>query len=122
MRSLPHADAVLEDENPVCIFNAADTLGHYNNIIKSQLCHRRTQARFRSVIQRARAVVQYQNFRISDERPRNAEPLLLSPGKIRPCAFYHGVIPLRQTLYKFLRLRRACGRRYFFAGSILSAL
>ena len=40
MRSLPHADAILQDENPVCIFNAADTLGYYNNVVKAQLCHR----------------------------------------------------------------------------------
>ena len=98
---------LFEDDDPVRFEDRADPLGHDEGRAAFGPCRQRLlDPRFGLHVHGAGAVVEDQDHRPHQERPRDRDPLPLAAGEVRPPLLDAGVVPLREGRDECVRLGR----------------
>ena len=106
MRSLPYGSTVIQDNDEIGVADTGCTLGNNEHgHAPFEIMDCLPQPRVGRKIQRARAVIHNEDFRMPDNRARNRKPLLLTAGEVAAVLFDRRVQLALLALHNFFRLR-----------------
>ena len=103
-----HHAPVVHDKDHVGILDRCDPLGNDDLGCRRNVgCKTRPDHGVRPGIHSRGGVVQNEYFGLAEQRPRNAQPLLLPAGHVGAALLDMRVIPVREGSDKLIRLRQA---------------
>ena len=103
---MPHAvdRAAVQDENQVCILDGGDALGDDElRRLRDLGAQRSADLRVGFRIDGGGRIVEDQDLRLFQQRPRDTQPLLLSAGDVRAALLDVGVVFVRHLLNELIR-------------------
>ena len=114
--------SVLQHDDQVGVLHGSHALGD-NQLGRfgDEGAETRADLRVRPGVHRAGAVVENQDLRLFQQRPGDAQPLLLAAGYVRSALFDPGVVFVGEILDKGIRLRQPAGLLDFLVRGVFIA-